>query len=200
MTIQSLTEQIRNKASFLCVGLDSDLAKLPPAVRNHPEAQFAFNKAIIEATHARICSIAPQLDMNMEVLYIDDGSHDSTLKKLKNLASEDSRIAVIEFSRNFGQQAAMSAGLEMAQGDAVVIIDADLQDPPALIGEMLVHWREGYDVVYAVRRQRSGESRTKRFTAYSFYRLMERLLPRLLLIVWVYVMMDHFLILINWNL
>ncbi|GAG92027.1 unnamed protein product, partial [marine sediment metagenome] len=84
-------------------------------------------EAIIEATHARICSIAPQLGMELEVLYVDDGSHDSTLEKLKQLAFGDSRILVIEFSRNFGQQAAMSAGLEMARGDAVVIIDADLQ-------------------------------------------------------------------------
>ena len=134
-------------------------------------------ESIIEATHARICSIAPQLDMNVEVLYIDDGSHDSTLKKLKNLASEDSRIAVIEFSRNFGQQAAMSAGLEMAQGDAVVIIDADLQDPPEVIIEMVAKWRTGVDVAYGRRKSRDGESTFKLITASLFYRFFARMMP-----------------------
>ncbi len=134
-------------------------------------------EAIIEATHARICSIAPRLGMELEVLYVDDGSQDSTLEKLKQLASGDSRILVVEFSRNFGQQAAMSAGLEMAQGDAVVIIDADLQDPPEVILEMIAKWRMGVDVAYGRRKSRDGESTFKLVTAKLFYRFFARMMP-----------------------
>jgi len=125
-------------------------------------------EAVIEETHARISRIAPRLGMELEVLYVDDGSQDSTLKKLKQLAVEDSRIVVIEFSRNFGQQAAMSAGLEMAQGDAVVLIDADLQDPPEVIIEMIAKWRAGVDVAYGRRKSRDGESTFKLVTASLF--------------------------------
>ena len=134
-------------------------------------------EAVIEATHARICSIATHLGMELEVLYVDDGSQDSTLKKLQQLAVEDSRIVVIEFSRNFGQQAAMSAGLEAAQGDAVVIIDADLQDPPEVILEMIAKWRTGVDVAYGRRKSREGESTFKLVTASLFYRFFAMLIP-----------------------
>ena len=134
-------------------------------------------EAVIEATHARICSITPHLGMELEVLFVDDGSQDSTLKKLKQLAVEDSRIVVIELSRNFGQQAAMSAGLEAAQGDAVVIIDADLQDPPEVIIEMIAKWRTGVDVAYGRRKSREGESTFKLVTASLFYRFFAMLIP-----------------------
>ena len=134
-------------------------------------------EAVIEATHDRICSIATHLGMELEVLYVDDGSQDSTLKKLQQLAVEDSRIVVIEFSRNFGQQAAMSAGLEAAQGDAVVIIDADLQDPPEVILEMIAKWRTGVDVAYGRRKSREGESTFKLVTASLFYRFFAMLIP-----------------------
>ena len=134
-------------------------------------------EAVIEETHARISRIAPRLGMELEVLYVDDGSQDSTLKKLKQLAVEDSRIVVIEFSRNFGQQAAMSAGLEMAQGDAVVLIDADLQDPPEVIIEMIAKWRAGVDVAYGRRKSRDGESTFKLVTASLFYRFFAMLMP-----------------------
>jgi len=118
-----------------------------------------------------------KLGIRFEIVLIDDGSKDNSVDVAKAEIRKRPQITatIISLSRNFGKEAALTAGLEAAKGDVVVPLDADLQDPPALIGEMLVHWREGYDVVYAVRRQRSGESRTKRFTAYSFYRLMERL-------------------------
>ena len=134
-------------------------------------------EAVIEETHARISRIAPRLGMELEVLYVDDGSQDSTLNKLKQLAVDDSRIVVIEFSRNFGQQAAMSAGLEMAQGDAVVLIDADLQDPPEVIIEMIAKWRAGVDVAYGRRKSRDGESTFKLVTASLFYRFFAMLMP-----------------------
>ena len=134
-------------------------------------------EAVIEATHARVCSIAPSLGMQMEIIYIDDGSKDSTLEKLKHLATGDSRIVVLELSRNFGQQAAMSAGLETAKGDAVVIIDADLQDPPEVILEMVAKWRTGIDVAYGRRKSREGESVFKLISASMFYRFFATMMP-----------------------
>ena len=134
-------------------------------------------EAVIEATHARVCSIAPSLGMQMEIIYIDDGSKDSTLEKLKHLATGDSRIVVLELSRNFGQQAAMSAGLETAKGDAVVIIDADLQDPPEVILEMVAKWRTGIDVAYGRRKSREGESVFKLISASMFYRFFAAMMP-----------------------
>ncbi len=134
-------------------------------------------EAVIEATHARVCSIAPSLGMQMEIIYIDDGSKDNTLEKLKHLATGDSRIVVLELSRNFGQQAAMSAGLETAKGDAVVIIDADLQDPPEVILEMVAKWRTGIDVAYGRRKSRDGEGFFKLISASMFYRFFAAMMP-----------------------
>jgi polyisoprenyl-phosphate glycosyltransferase len=110
-----------------------------------------------------------------EIVLVDDGSTDRTPELLRELAAEDPRVRVIVLSRNFGHQAALTAGLDHARGDAVVTIDADLQDPPELIPPMLDEWRAGSDVVYAVRRARAGESRTKLVTARWFYRVFGRL-------------------------
>jgi dolichol-phosphate mannosyltransferase len=106
---------------------------------------------------------------------VDDGSTDGTPMKLEALAANDPRVRVVYLSRNFGHQTALTAGLDHACGNAVVMIDADLQDPPELISTMLDHWRAGCDVVYAVREQRSGESRFKLSTARWFYRLFDKL-------------------------
>jgi dolichol-phosphate mannosyltransferase len=110
-----------------------------------------------------------------ELIVVDDGSRDDTAKVLSELAAADERVKVVYLSRNFGHQAAITAGLEHARGEAVVMIDADLQDPPELIVEMIARWRDGADVVYAVRESREGEGRLKVFTAHVFYRLMSRL-------------------------
>lgn len=110
-----------------------------------------------------------------EILFIDDGSNDGSLDLLKEVAAKDNNVRVISFSRNFGHQAAVTAGIEHAQGDAVVLIDADLQDPPELIATMIEKWLEGYHVVYAKRVSRSGESVLKRFTAFFFYRFINYL-------------------------
>lgn len=117
------------------------------------------------------------LGIPFELILVDDGSRDDSVSVAKHQLSRRPHITatVVVLSRNFGKEAALTAGLEAANGDVVVPIDADLQDPPAIIKEMLAHWRDGYDVIYAVRRQRAGESKTKRFTAYGFYRLMRRL-------------------------
>jgi hypothetical protein len=134
-------------------------------------------EAVVEATHARLCGMAPALGMPLEVIYIDDGSHDRTLERLQQIAAGDPRVVVLELSRNFGQQAAMSAGLERARGDAVVIIDADLQDPPEVIPEMVARWRDGVDVAYGRRRRREGETAFKLITASLFHRFFASLMP-----------------------
>ena len=108
-----------------------------------------------------------------EVIYVNDGSTDASLPVLERLRAADGRVGVLNFARNFGKEAAMTAGLDHAAGAAVVVIDADLQDPPELIPELVAAWREGVDVVYAQRRLRHGESWLKRTTAGAFYRLMQ---------------------------
>src|SRR5437868_11216359 len=114
-------------------------------------------------------------DYEFELVLVDDGSTDGTADLLDRLADEDWRVRVIHLSRNFGHQAALTAGLEHAAGDVVVMIDADLQDPPELIGEMVSEWSRGADVVYAVRRQREGETAFKLATASFFYKLFDKL-------------------------
>ena len=113
-------------------------------------------------------------DLPFEIVVVDDGSSDSTPAVLEELAASDTRIRVITLSRNFGHQTALTAGLEHARGDAVVMIDADLQDPPELIPELVEWWRKGSDVVVAVREEREGETRFKLMTASWFYRLLGR--------------------------
>jgi dolichol-phosphate mannosyltransferase len=112
---------------------------------------------------------------NVEVIMVNDGSRDKTQDMLFDIHSKDKRFKVINFSRNFGHQVAVTAGLDYAKGDAVVIMDADLQDPPNVVFEMIKKWEEGYEVVYGQRKEREGESMFKRFTAYVFYRILDSL-------------------------
>ncbi|NMW22523.1 MAG: glycosyltransferase family 2 protein [Chlorobiaceae bacterium] len=113
--------------------------------------------------------------VNVELIFVDDGSRDRTRELLRGFADKDSRIKVIGFARNFGHQIAVTAGIDAARGDAVVLIDADLQDPPEVILEMIEKWREGYDVVYGTRTERPGESAFKLATARGFYRVLNKL-------------------------
>jgi dolichol-phosphate mannosyltransferase len=113
--------------------------------------------------------------LNFELVLVDDGSTDSSATILERLAESDPRVRLVYLSRNFGHQTALTAGLDHARGDAVVMLDADLQDPPELIPRMLDHWRGGCDVVYAVRERREGESRFKLSTAKWFYKLFDKL-------------------------
>lgn len=110
-----------------------------------------------------------------ELIFVNDGSKDKTREILERLLPSTPNNKLVNFSRNFGHQAAFSAGLDHAEGDAVVIIDGDLQDPPSLIHEMLEKWREGYQVVYAQRNKRAGETIFKKFTAFAFYRIIGKL-------------------------
>ncbi len=133
--------------------------------------------AVIDDTHARLTAVLATTGMDHEIVYVDDGSRDDTLGRLEGIAARDPRVTVIEFARNFGQQAAMSAGLAAARGDAIVITDADLQDPPEVIPEMVRAWRNGADVAYGRRRQRAGETAFKLVTASLYHRLFASLSP-----------------------
>ncbi|HEY2406967.1 MAG TPA: glycosyltransferase family 2 protein [Polyangiaceae bacterium] len=139
-----------------------------------------FNEeAVIPELHQRLHSASrswPEVGDNWEVLFINNDSQDSTLKQLRRLAGEEPRYKIISFSRNFGHQMSITAGLDRADGEAIVIMDADLQDPPEVIGEMLVRWRQGFDVVYGVRKKRFGETIFKRATAAIFYRVLRAML------------------------
>jgi glycosyltransferase involved in cell wall biosynthesis len=130
-------------------------------------------EATVEEFYARVCTALDGI--RFELVLVDDGSTDGSEKELRKLASNDPRVRVIQLSRNFGHQTALTAGLDHARGDAVVMLDADLQDPPELIPRMLDHWRAGCDVIYAVREHREGESRFKLATARWFYALFDRL-------------------------
>lgn len=135
----------------------------------------AYNEeAALKSFHDRLASVLDRLGEPAEVIYVDDGSRDLTRAVLHRLQSHDPRVAVVTLSRNFGKEVALTAGLHHARGAAVVVIDADLQDPPELIPSLMVPWRErGVDVVYAQRQARSGESWAKRITARLFYALMQ---------------------------
>ena len=132
-------------------------------------------EAVLKAFHGRLASVLDGLAAPAEIVYVNDGSHDGTMAILGALHDADPRVAVVDLSRNFGKEAAMSAGLDHANGDAVVIIDADLQDPPELIPDMVDAWREGYDVVLMRRKSRAQESWIKKATARAFYRTMGRM-------------------------
>ena len=132
--------------------------------------------AVIRETHRRLAEVAGRLaDVRLEFIYVDDGSRDETPSVLHELSAADPRVRGIRLSRNFGHQVATTAGIENAAGDAVVIIDADLQDPPEVIEQMVARWREGYHVAYGQRSERAGETRLKLWTARTFYRWMNRL-------------------------
>ena len=133
-------------------------------------------ESVIRETHRRLVALLEELtEATFEIVYVDDGSRDATAQSLHELSATDGRVRVLRLSRNFGHQIAVTAGLEHARGDAVVIIDADLQDPPEVILEMFARWREGFHVAYGARTDRAGETRFKLWTAKLFYRLMNRL-------------------------
>jgi dolichol-phosphate mannosyltransferase len=135
-----------------------------------------FNEdAVLPETTRRLTASLEQIGRPFEIIFVDDGSRDNTPRILTELHGSDSRIRVVRLSRNFGHQIAISAGLEYARGAAVVLIDADLQDPPEVISEMVALWSQGNDVVYGTRQNREGETAFKTLTAKWFYRFMSRL-------------------------
>jgi polyisoprenyl-phosphate glycosyltransferase len=132
--------------------------------------------AVIGAIYERTKKVVCALDgMSHEIIFVDDGSKDDSYPKMVYIANSDPNVRVIKLSRNFGHQMAITAGIDTAIGDAVVVIDADLQDPPEVIREFVEKWKAGYDVVYGVREKREGETKIKLFTANLFYRILKSL-------------------------
>lgn len=132
-------------------------------------------QVIVETNRQLVAALAALDELDFEIVYVDDGSADKTVELLRAIQNGDKHARVVLLSRNFGHQLAVSAGLEHAAGDAVVIIDADLQDPPEVIPEMVARWRDGYHVVYGMRTDRPGETAFKLWTAKLFYRFINRL-------------------------
>ena len=129
----------------------------------------------IPELYRRVSDVMDSLDDSVELILINDGSRDRSLKLMRELQERDARVCYISFARNFGHQAAVTAGLNFARGQVIVVLDADLQDPPELIPKMIESWQAGYHVVYAQRTKRKKESWFKRLTAYVFYRLLRQL-------------------------
>lgn len=135
----------------------------------------AYNEAdVLPAFHGRLAAVLDSLQLEAEVVYVNDGSTDNTLDVMLSFRAQDPRVAVVTLSRNFGKELALTAGLDHAQGSAVVVIDADLQDPPELIPDLVKHWSEGYHMVYAQRVAREGETWFRKATAHAFYRVIQR--------------------------
>jgi glycosyltransferase involved in cell wall biosynthesis len=136
----------------------------------------AYNEeAVLHELHRRVAQVMDTTGEPWELVIVNDGSQDRTSEIVRELHAADPRVKLVDFARNFGHQPAVTAGLDYARGDAVVMIDADLQDPPEVILEMIERWKQGYEVVYAVRSEREGESWFKEFTARLFYRLIYRI-------------------------
>jgi len=136
----------------------------------------ANEQDVLPETHRQLTEALSKIeDLRFEIVYVDDGSRDATPHVLRRLQRSDERVRVVRLSRNFGHQVAITAGMEHAAGDAVVVIDADLQDPPEVIAAFVDQWRRGYEVAYGVRTERNGETAFKLCTAKVFYRLIARL-------------------------
>lgn len=135
-----------------------------------------YEEEVVEECYTRLNNVFKELNTyDYEFIFVNDGSKDRTLELLEKIAINDKKVKIISFSRNFGHQCAVTAGLKFTTGDAVIIIDADMQDPPELIKEMIDLWEEGNEVIYAKRKARRGESRFKLFTAKMFYRVLDGL-------------------------
>ena len=152
-------------------------AARPPRPLISAVVPFLNEAATLPVLFAELEQQLGALGLPWELVLVDDGSRDGSLEVVRSQLEQRPQLkaTVLSLSRNFGKEAALTAGLQASRGDVVVPLDADLQDPPELIGAMLEQWRQGFDVVYAVRRRRAGESSTKRLTAFGFYRLMGRL-------------------------
>jgi polyisoprenyl-phosphate glycosyltransferase len=135
-----------------------------------------FNEAgSVDEFYRRLREIMEVLQEPWELVWVDDGSTDQSTEKIRELAHQDPHVRPVIFARNFGHQIAVTAGLDYSRGQAVIIMDSDLQDPPEVIPQMIAKWSEGYEVVYAVRKEREGETRFKLFTASLFYRIIYRI-------------------------
>ena len=136
-----------------------------------------YEQEVAEVCYKRVKKVLDELKEKYEheIIFINDGSKDKTLDILQDIAKVDKNVKIISFSRNFGHQAAVTAGLKYVTGDAIIIIDADLQDPPELIPDMIEKWEQGYEVIYGKRKKRNGESAFKLLTAKAFYTTLNKL-------------------------
>lgn len=132
-------------------------------------------EAVVFESYKRLKGVMESLNEPYEMIFVNDGSRDATPGIVRRICEDDPTVHFIDFARNFGHQVAISAGMDYASGEAVVVIDADLQDPPEVIPAMIAKWREGYDVVYGKRAERKGETLFKRFTSAAFYRVLQTL-------------------------
>jgi polyisoprenyl-phosphate glycosyltransferase len=132
---------------------------------------------VILELHKRLQAFLEKLALSAEVLFVNDGSRDRSMELLREVAAGEPRYRILSFARNFGHQTAITAGVDYARGEAVVVMDADLQDPPEIVLEMVAKWREGFDVVYGRRRKREGEGWFKLVTARAFYRIFAAMIP-----------------------
>ncbi len=138
----------------------------------------AYNEQeVLPELHNRLVAVLAKVCEHYEIIYVNDGSTDTTLQVMRNLQKSDHHVGYVNLSRNFGKEIAMTAGLDAARGDAIVVIDADLQDPPEIIPQFIEEWQNGYDVVYARRVSRAGETWFKKATARGFYRVIQRMGP-----------------------
>lgn len=153
--------------------MSDNLAKQKPV---YSVVAPVFNEiGCVEEFYTRISGVMDSLKAAWELVLVDDGSTDGSTEIIRSLAEKDPHVRPVIFARNFGHQIAVTAGLDYARGEAVVVIDADLQDPPEVILDLIAKWKEGFEVVYAVRRKREGESWFKLFTASAFYRVIYRI-------------------------
>jgi len=150
-------------------------ARAKCAIRISIVIPFLNEQDALPICHARLKEILDRLALSYELVFVDDGSTDNSVTFLAALIQRDPSVRLVRLSRNFGKEAAMSAGLAHARGEAVIMLDADLQDPPELIPEMVKAWQEGFDVVSMRRRKREGDGAAKRLSAYVFYRVLSRM-------------------------
>jgi glycosyltransferase involved in cell wall biosynthesis len=159
--------------------MNAQSINMEPLTAEHPIYSIVapvFNEAqTLPHFYERVTKVMEDIGEPFEIVLINDGSRDKTYSILQEIHEKDARVRVIDFSRNFGHQIAISAGLDYAQGDAVIVLDSDLQDPPEVISELIAHWKDGAEVVYAQRAKRKGETFFKLATAAAFYRLIQRI-------------------------
>ena len=167
------TRRLRSDFLGLPEQFDRDLLSTPPVLSIVIPVYNEMD--VLPEFHRQLSITLNALKLTAEIVYVNDGSVDNSLSMLLSLRAADAQVAIVNLSRNFGKEIAATAGLDHVRGEAAVVIDADLQDPPEVIKDLVAKWREGYDVVYAKRRERRGETWLKRYTATLFYRTMSRL-------------------------
>jgi glycosyltransferase involved in cell wall biosynthesis len=159
--------------------MNAQSISMEPLTAEHPIYSIVapvFNEAeTLPHFYTRVIKVMEDIGEPFEIVLINDGSRDKTYAILQEIHEKDARVRVVDFSRNFGHQIAISAGLDYAQGDAIVVLDSDLQDPPEVIPELIARWKDGAEVVYAQRAKRKGETFFKLATAAAFYRLIKRI-------------------------